>query len=107
MATAELFRALGDPTRLEIVQRLSTGQHHTISTVSSGLNISRQGARKHLQLLADVGMITLVPKGRDTTVVLKLAALDEGKAFITNLERRWDNRLEALRSFVDDKQSNF
>lgn len=103
MAVAELFRALGDPTRIEIVTRLSSGTPHTITSVSSGLEISRQGARKHLQILADAKVITLETKGRDTNVCLDRNTLDQGKAFIAELELRWDKRLEALRRFVDEE----
>ncbi|MDQ3098746.1 MAG: helix-turn-helix domain-containing protein [bacterium] len=101
MKAANLFRALGDPTRLEMVLRLSSGDIYTITTVSNGLGITRQGARKHLQLLADANVITLEPKGRDTEVHLNRDTLERGKAFITELELRWDRRLEALRQFVE------
>jgi DNA-binding transcriptional ArsR family regulator len=106
MVAAELFRALGDPTRLEIVRRVSSGTPYTINSVSSGLNISRQGARKHLQILADAQVITLEPKGRNTNVRLDRETLERGKAFIANLEAQWDMRLEALRSFVDDQSDS-
>jgi DNA-binding transcriptional ArsR family regulator len=104
MGTAELFRALGDPTRLEMVRRLSSGTPYTMTSVSSGLKITRQGARKHLQILADAKLVTLKPKGRDTHVVLEREALERGKAFIAELERQWDMRLEALREFVDGEE---
>jgi DNA-binding transcriptional ArsR family regulator len=101
MAEALLFKALGDPTRLEMVQRLSSGTLYTLSTISSGLPISRQGARKHLQILADARLISFKPQGRETVVSLELEELEKGKAFIVELEKRWDKRLEALRQFVD------
>ena len=101
MPVVELFRALGDPSRLEIMMRLSSGDKFTINSISHGLSITRQGARKHLQILADAELITLESKGRDTSVRLNRETLDEGKAFIVELEQRWDRRLEALRKFVD------
>jgi DNA-binding transcriptional ArsR family regulator len=104
MAEADLFRALGDRTRLEMVRRLSSGVPHTITSVSSGLDISRQGARKHLQMLADAKVITLESRGRDTSVRLERETLERGRAFIAELELRWDERLEDLRRFVDDEQ---
>ena len=106
MAVAELFRALGDPTRLEMVRRLSSGTPQTISTVSNGLDITRQGARKHLQILADAKVISLEPHGRDTDVRLDRESLERGKSFIIELELRWDKRLEALRQFVDEEQTS-
>lgn len=101
MAPATLFRALGDPTRLKMVQRLSSGASYTITTVSTGLNISRQGARKHLQILAEAKLVSLEPKGRDTLVHLDRESLNQGKAFIAELEQRWDQRLAALGRLVD------
>lgn len=101
MPVVELFRALGEPTRLEMVERLSNGESHTISSLSKGLTISRQGARKHLQILADSKIIMLTPIGRDTAVVLDRRTLDRCKQFIATLEVRWEKRLEALRTVVD------
>ncbi len=83
------------------MQRLSSGEVHTINSVSKGLDITRQGARKHLQILADAHLVVLESKGRDTSVRLERETLEEGRAFIAELERRWDKRLEALRRFVD------
>ncbi len=103
MAVVELFRALADPSRIEMVRRLSSGELHTITSVSNGLKITRQGARKHLQIMADAHLIVLEAKGRDTNVRLNRETLEQGKAFIVELERRWDKRLEALRHFVDDE----
>jgi len=102
MALAKLFHALGDPTRLEMVKRLSSGTAHTLTTVSEGLDISRQGARKHLQVLADANLIRLEPKGRDTLVHLESKELDQAKLFIAELEYKWDKRLANLRTFVEE-----
>jgi len=100
---ATVFNALGDPARIEMVRRLSSGQPHPISAVSSGLGITRQGARKHLQVLVDAKMVSLQPKGRDVYVHLAPETLDLAKAFIVEIERRWDMRLDALRRFVEEE----
>jgi DNA-binding transcriptional ArsR family regulator len=101
-ATAEIFRALGDPIRLEMVQRLTKGSRCSISAISEGLGITRQGARKHLQVLADAEIVALEPKGRDVFVSLEPETLDQAKLFIAELERRWDTRLDALRKLVEE-----
>jgi DNA-binding transcriptional ArsR family regulator len=103
MAVVEVFRALGDPNRLEMIKRLSSGNPYTINSVTQGLEITRQGARKHLQILADADLIILKSKGRDTSVVLNQKRLDEGKAFIEEMERQWDLRLDALRRVVESE----
>lgn len=103
MSAAQVFRALGDPVRLEMVQRLSCGRRCTITTISEGLGITRQGARKHLQVLADAQVVVLQPEGRDVLVSLETECLDRAKLYIEELERGWDNKLEALRQFVEKK----
>jgi DNA-binding transcriptional ArsR family regulator len=101
MAAVEVFRALGDPVRLEMIRRLSGGNSYTLTSVSSGLGISRQGARKHVQVLADARLVVLAPVGRDVVVQLEPASLQIAKSFIGELELRWERRLEALRDFVE------
>ena len=101
-ALAEVFHALGDPVRLAMVQRLTENRSCTIAAVSGGLGITRQGARKHLQVLVNAKLATLQPKGRDTVVTLAPDQLEQAKAIIAQLETQWDTRLEALRRFVEE-----
>lgn len=101
MPAAEIFKALGDPIRLEMVQRLSGGSSYTISYVSGALGITRQGARKHLEVLKHAQLITLESKGREVQVQLNPASLDLAKAFIAKLEKQWDQRLDRLKQFAE------
>ena len=101
MSVTETFKALGDPVRLEMVRRLSSGASFTVGGLSSGLGITRQGARKHLQVLTEAKLIILEPQGRETQVRLDRNSLDAARSFIVELEQRWDQRLEALRDFVE------
>lgn len=101
MPVADTFKALGDPVRLQIIQRLSDGGVYTLGAVTEGLGVTRQGARKHLQVLADVDLISLRTSGRTIEVRLDTASLAQAKTFISDLERKWDQRLEALRQFAE------
>ena len=99
---AVVFNALGDKTRLTIIKRLAVNKYFTITEVSSGLNITRQGVRRHLQVLADAELLYLEPKGRDVMVRLNPATLEKAKKMIAKLEQLWDKRLEALKNFVEE-----
>lgn len=101
MAVVETFKALGDPVRLEMVRRLASGSTYSVGGISSGLGISRQGARKHLKVLTEAGLIILESKGRETQVHIDRDSLDAARRFIAELEQRWDERLEALRDFAE------
>lgn len=101
MTVAQTFKALGDPTRLEIVRRLSTGSSHTITTLSKGLGVSRQGARKQLQVLVSANIARLEPAGREIRVSLNTSSLAKAQSFIAGLEREWDQRLKALKELTE------
>jgi DNA-binding transcriptional ArsR family regulator len=104
MLVAETFKALGDPVRLEIIERLSNGTVFTLSSVSKDLGLTRQGTRKHLQVLADAKLIKLEPVGRKTTVTFVPDTLHAANSFMDSLERKWDTRLEALRNYVENEK---
>lgn len=101
MIEAEIYKALGDPIRLEIVQRLSKKSACTIGELSTNLGVSRQGARKQLQVLVRANVVQLAQSGRETHVTLDTKALKVARSFIAGLESQWDERLQALKSFVE------
>lgn len=99
-APVAVFGALGDRVRLEMVRRLAQGSS-TISAVSQNLGISRQAARKHLQVLVDARLISLIPQGRETRILLEREAILEADRFIREMEAQWDSRLAALKAHVE------
>jgi DNA-binding transcriptional ArsR family regulator len=98
---AVVFNALGDPTRLKLVQKLSKGNSFTITAVSADFGLTRQGVRRHLQVLVDAELVKLEPKGRDVLVKLNPTTLDKAKKMIIKLEQQWGHRVDALKSFVE------
>lgn len=101
MQAVQIFKALGDPVRLEIVKRLSDGSSYTMNNLSKDLGVSRQGARKQIQVLLSAQVIHLKPIGRETLVSLELSSLELARTFISNIEDQWDQRLNALKNFVE------
>ena len=100
--TADIYKAMGDPIRLTLISRLAGNQSLSIGELSKNLGISRQGARKQLQVLVDAKLVALRPKGRSTEVVLNHHKLRQARDFITHLEGQWDQRLVALKDYVED-----
>ena len=103
MALAKVFSALGDPVRLELVQRLISEPHQRISQVTEGLGLTRQGARRQLQVLVDADIVILEPAGREVWVDVTRESLDPVKSFISKLERQWERRLEALKQSIESE----
>ena len=106
LATAAvLFAALGDETRLALVNRLSTGGPGSISVLSESCgDITRQAVTKHLHALADAGLVRArTPGGRRQRVwELQPRRLEAARAYLERVSGEWDGALERLRAFVED-----
>jgi DNA-binding transcriptional ArsR family regulator len=100
---AQVYKALGDPVRLEIVKRLASGSPYTIGRLSENLGVSRQGARKQIKVLEAANLLHLTPKGRETIVKLNTARLKFAREYIAKLEAQWEQRLENLKLFAEDQ----
>jgi len=62
-AAACMFRSLGDPTRLAIVQHLALGEHRVVD-LTGHLGLAQSTVSAHLACLKDCGLVTSRPQGR-------------------------------------------
>ncbi|MGC1619748.1 MAG: metalloregulator ArsR/SmtB family transcription factor [Candidatus Acidiferrum sp.] len=99
---ALIFAALGDPTRLRIVARLSGGQPHSISQLTRGSKLTRQAITKHLRVLESVGIVRSVRAGRESQFQFSRQPLQEMKDFLDCVSKQWDQPLSRLKSFVEN-----
>jgi DNA-binding transcriptional ArsR family regulator len=61
---AELFRALGDPTRIEILRLLSMDNEIACTTLDDILPVSKSTISYHIKALKTVGLLTVRKDGR-------------------------------------------
>jgi DNA-binding transcriptional ArsR family regulator len=98
---APLFAALGDPTRLKMVARLCASGPMSTTRLGAGSRISRQAISKHLQVLADAGLVRAARRGRESIWQLEPDKLQSARSFLDQISRQWDHALGALKSFVE------
>lgn len=101
MEQAKVFHALGDTHRLALLERLTDGTPHTLTTLTDELHMSRQGARKHVQILEDAGLVVIHTKGRSTLVSLNVKTVHQSQRFLAELEAAWAKRLASLKSYLE------
>ena len=100
---AQLFAALGDSTRLHLIDRLGGGKHSSISGLSIGMKLSRQGVTKHLRVLENAGIVKSTRVGRELHFLLVPETLTPLQDYLEIVSREWDDAIERLRSLVDEK----
>ena len=96
-----LFAALGDPTRLALVRRLSTEGALSVTALTAGTQITRQAVTKHLAVLARAGLVESERHGRERLWALAPGRIAEARRALEQISRQWDDALGRLRKMVE------
>jgi len=99
----ELWSALGDPTRRQLLDRMLTGSGpHTSTSLSSELPVTRQAVAKHLAVLDRAGLVTGVEAGRERHYRIDDAQLARAVAQLQEVGRAWDARLGRIKRLAEE-----
>lgn len=98
---ARVFAALGDPTRLRLVTLLCAGGVLSIAQLTASTDISRQGVTKHLEVLAQAGVVQDVRAGRERLWQLDPRQLEQARRTLELIGQQWDVALGRLKAFVE------
>jgi DNA-binding transcriptional ArsR family regulator len=98
MATDQLslvFGALADPTRRQILSRLSRGDA-TVTALAEPFPISLPAISRHLKVLERAGLIVRGRSGQFRSSALRSGALDDAADWMTHCRAVWDDRFARL-----------
>lgn len=98
----DVFAAVADPTRRELLERLRTEGPQSVSALAAPLPMSRQAVTKHLDTLTDCGLIRLRRRGRLRLHELNPQPLRHIDEWLRPYEELWDRRLSRLRQHLED-----
>jgi DNA-binding transcriptional ArsR family regulator len=94
------FTALADPTRRQILARLSKGEA-TVNEIAAPFSISLQAVSKHLKVLERAGLIA---RGKDRQLRpsrIQGAAFKDAAAFLEDYRAFWDESFDRLGEHLD------
>ena len=96
------FAALADPTRVEIVMRLSRGVA-TVGDLAEPFDMSLRAVLKHVQVLEAAGLVRTAKQGRVRLCELVPAPIDDASRWIEQVRRRWDRRLDRIEKYLENQ----
>src|SRR6266704_4804386 len=97
-----VFTALADATRRRLLTTLAQSSPKTATQLAREFPITRQGIVKHLDLLAHAGLVQVQTKGREKRYVFNPESLQAASAWSETIDKQWDERLQRLKSLVED-----
>lgn len=99
-----VFSALADPTRRELLAVLAQRSPRTATQLVSDFTITRQGILKHLDVLAEAGLVVVQPKGREKRYSFTPQPLDGVQDWIEDINAKWAERLHRLKDLVESDE---
>ena len=95
----DVFQAIADPTRRQIIELLATGSMN-LNAVAENFEISRPAISKHIKILTECGLITIRQQGRERFCDAQFDQLREVIEWTSYYNKLWDKKLNALQNYL-------
>jgi DNA-binding transcriptional ArsR family regulator len=101
--TSDVFNAVADVHRREILDALITGEK-AVGTIVNDLSMSQPQVSKHLRVLSEVGLVKCRTEGRHRLYRLEPARLRPLQEWLTKYERALNDRLDRMDDYLKELQ---
>ena len=96
----DVFQAIADPTRREIIQLLSK-QSLNVNAVADNFDISRPAISRHVRILTECGLLVIRRQGRERYCQADLRKLKQVADWTERYREFWTKKLDALEDFLE------
>jgi DNA-binding transcriptional ArsR family regulator len=103
MMRRDVFQAIADPTRREIIHLLAQ-QALNLNAVAENFDISRPAISKHIKILTECGLVVIKQQGRERYCYAELQKLQEVAEWTEKYRIFWTQKLDALENFLEKTQ---
>lgn len=101
----DVFFALSNATRREILARLSRGSG-TVQEVAEPFDVSLNTVSKHIRVLERAALVRREVRGREHHLSLRAEPLRRAAGYVRRYERFWNTRLDALESYLSEGEES-
>jgi DNA-binding transcriptional ArsR family regulator len=101
--TADVFNAIAEAHRREILDALITGEK-AVGTIVNDLSLSQPQVSKHLRVLSEVGLVSCRAEGRRRLYRLEPARLRPMHDWLAKYEQTWNERMDRMDDYLKELQ---
>ena len=101
--TTDVFNAVAEPRRREIIGLLSNGQEWAVNDVVVRIRLAQPAVSKHLGVLRKVGVVTMVKRGQHRMYRLEAAQLKPIHDWVRTFERYWTHQINRIKERAEQK----
>jgi DNA-binding transcriptional ArsR family regulator len=95
----DVFQAIADPTRREILHLISR-EPLNVNTVSENFEVSRAAIYKHIRILTECGLVVIRPQGRERFCEARMEKLHEVSDWVDQYRQMWTDKLDRLAQYL-------
>jgi len=99
----DVFQAIADPTRREILHLISL-KPLNINSVSGNFDVSRAAIYKHVKILRESGLVVVKQHGRERYCEAHLEKLNVVSSWIEQYRKFWNAKLDSLEAYLEKIQ---
>ena len=100
-----VFRALADPTRRSLLDRLFEQDGQTLGALEQGVPMTRFGVMKHLKLLEEAGLVTTKRRGREKLHFLNPVPIRlVHDRWVSKYSEPWAAALSGLKTTIEEAE---
>lgn len=100
----DVFQAIADPVRREIIELLANGSL-PVNTIAENFEISRPAISKHLKILSECGLVEFHQKGRERYCEIRPANLIPAFLWIDQYRKLWEDRIDTFEDYLNNIQT--
>jgi len=101
--TSDVFNAIGDARRREILDTLIAGEK-AVGAIVTDLSLSQPQVSKHLRVLSEVGLVRSRAEGRRRLYSLEPARLRPFQDWLVKYEQALNDRLDRMDDYLSELQ---
>jgi DNA-binding transcriptional ArsR family regulator len=98
----QLFAALADPTRRQVLDLLAARGEGSASALAAAMPVSRPAVIKHLAVLDRAGLVESRREGREVLFSVRPEPLESAARWMAAVAAEWDARLAALKRLAEE-----
>ena len=101
--TADVFNAIAEPRRREVIAVLADGHEYAVNEVVVRLRMPQPTVSKHLRVLRKVGVVSMVKRGQHRMYQLNATELKPVHDWVKTFERYWTHQLGQIKERAERK----
>lgn len=100
---ADVFRAIAEPRRREVIAVLSDGQEYAVNEIIVRMKMAQPSVSKHLGALRKAGVVTMVKRGQHRMYRLNAEGLKPVHDWVKIFERHWTHQIVQIKQRAERK----